>query len=207
MSTTKHIRRVLLDEFKLANPRPLDDIASSVGLADSSSLLYHLRALIKSGMIVRERKGMYRTILDDNDTNMVSIPFYGEARCGDGGNFLESRPEYSITMSTQVVGTNPDGVFALKAAGDSMVPYIQPGDLIIANQFLDGTEIDPGSFYVVDQNSEIMIKKVLLEANSGYLLSLNPRHHPIAIDTTSFYVRGEIIGIYRQFRNSETKLN
>jgi len=195
-----YIEKRLLEEFAKPLPRSISDLALELGLKDNTNLLHYIKKLINAGLIVKIKKGKYKTILDKNteNANFFEIPFYGKARCGDGGKFLDDYPEYYIPMNTQLLKKSPKGLLALEAVGDSMEPSIKEGDTVIAEKH-DQSNPDKNSFYVVCNDNEVLIKKVALKGKEGFLMSTNPDHLPIAINTGSFSIAGKVVGVYKSF--------
>ncbi len=202
MSTNdfRYLEQRLLDEFSKPMHMGISELATELGMKDNTTLLYHIRKLVNAGFLIKLKKGSYKTLLSVNtvNSNIMEIPFFGNARCGDGGELLEDYPDYYLPMSTQMVKHNSKELFALKAIGDSMRPVITEGDTIIAEKYTSNVP-DKKSFYVVTNNQEVLIKRVLFSKDGSFLLSTNPEHLPIPINKENFNIVGKVVGVYKNF--------
>ena len=194
------IEKRLLDEFSKPLHKGISELASELGLKDNTTLLHHIRKLVNAGFLIKIKKGNYKTVLNSNakNSNVLEIPFYGNARCGDGGEFLGDHPDYYIPMNIQLVKRNSKDLFALRSVGDSMQPSITEGDTVIAEKYKNESP-DKNGFYVVCNNQEVMIKKVLYSKQGGFLLSTNSEHLPIPINSENFKIAGKVVGVYKSF--------
>jgi SOS-response transcriptional repressor LexA len=199
MSDFSQIEKKLLDEYSKPLPKPMQEIAVELGMSDSTGVLYYIRKLMKAGMLVKLKKGKYKTVLTENIDSVIEIPFYGRGRCGDGGEFLEDNPEYTIKVNPQLIGTKPTNLLALQAVGDSMEPSITEGDTVIIKKFENFPEVNTSDMFAVVNAGEVLIKKVLQSSGGGFLLSTNPKHEPIPIQQDWFNVVGKVVGVYKSF--------
>lgn len=131
-------------------------------------------------------------LLDDDQTVPLSrfIPLIGEASCGVPMNsFYENADEW-LPVPSELAG---EGVYAVRAYGESMSPKIRHGDIVICDK---EAEVRNGDIvhYTVD-NSESGIKKILF-SEDGMTVTLIPLNtdcencNPITInlDTHSLHV-------------------
>lgn len=190
----------ILEEFSKPMHKSIGSLALDLGMKDNTTLLYHIRKLVNAGFIIRTRKGHYKTVLQSNteNANILQIPYYGEAKCGDGGKFLEDYPEYHIPMNTQLVKRNSKDLFALKAVGNSMEPEIFEGDTVIAEK-QNTQNLDKNGMYVVTNEDEVLIKKVLPLSEGVLLMSTNPKHQPITTNQGRLNVVGRVVGVYKSY--------
>jgi len=196
--TLSYLEKTILDEFSGDNPRSLTQLARDLQLSDSSAIVYHIKKLISDGRLVRVRKGLYKTVAYEVNEAEYMVPFFGRGKCGPEGYFLEDNPEYHIPVSVQLLRTDTEKIFALEAAGNSMTPVIEEGDLIFARRM----EIaENNGMYVVSHNGEILIKKVAIidqKQGKGVLVSINPEIEPITIEPDQFRVIGKVVTIIRR---------
>lgn len=197
-SQLSFIQSHILQEFSKPSPKKISELALQLGLKDNTTLLYHIKKLVNAGFLIRIKKGSYKTVLKINqeNSNLLEIPYYGKGKCGPEGQFLEEYPEYYVHMNIQLVKQNSKNLFALKAIGDSMEPAISEGDTIIAEKY-NHEPPEKNSFYVVSHNLETLIKRVLLTKQGKFLISLNPDYLPIPINPYAFRIVGKVIGIYK----------
>lgn len=82
---------------------------------------------------------------------------------------------------------HPLTAFYIRVVGDSMVPEIHPGSLLIVDR---GVQTNSGNIVVARINDELCIKKLLIEKEGRItLLSENPRYRPILITRDGFKYR------------------
>ena len=194
------VKKRILEEFSKPIHKGIGDLALELGMKDNTTLLYHIRKLVNAGFLIRPKKGNYKTVLQSNseNSNILQIPYYGEARCGDGGNFLDDNPEYHIPMNTQLVKRNSKNLFALKAVGDSMEPEIYEGDTVIVEK-QDNQNLEKNGLYVVNNDQQTLIKKILPLEKGVLLMSTNSKHQPITTNQGKLNVVGRVVGVYKSF--------
>lgn len=107
-------------------------------------------------------------------SDVVFVPIYGRVSAGTG-----------VFADNEVIGTQPilsvyvrnvGECFCLKVTGDSMLPRIADGDIILVRK---QTSVDSGDYAVVlvdDDNG--VVKKVVYDADSVTLISINPNYPP-----------------------------
>jgi DNA polymerase V len=87
---------------------------------------------------------------------------------------------------------HPLTTFYIRVVGDSMVPEIYPGSLLIVDR---GMQTGSGHVVVARINDELCIKKLLIEKDGKItLLSENPQYKPILItEEMDFEVWGRVM--------------
>jgi DNA polymerase V len=87
---------------------------------------------------------------------------------------------------------HPLTTFYIRVVGDSMVPEIHPGSLLIVDR---GMPTGSGNIVVARINDELCIKKLSIEKDGRIaLLSENPRYKPILItEAMDFEVWGRVM--------------
>lgn len=117
---------------------------------------------------------------------LIRVPIVGLASAGSGTESgLESDEVW--VPSTMV----PDSAVAWPAVGDSMMPWIQPGDIVLATP-----QKEPRSGYAMlvrTQEGEVLVKKVAWSGGKFVLKSLNPTY-PDVPATVEWL--GLVTGIY-----------
>lgn len=106
------------------------------------------------------------------DTNLVLLPVYGEVSAGLGTNAEDHIICYADASSKYATGE----YFYLKAKGDSMMPYIIDGDLLLVKRT---PSVDNGKVAVMLIDGEDgVVKKVIYDKHTVTLLSYNPDYPP-----------------------------
>lgn len=93
-------------------------------------------------------------------------------------------------------GYRPDRLMALRVAGESMVPSLWPGDLIVVNT--DSTTPKDGVAALVAYYGEVTVKRMQMDAGQWWLTSDNPDQRRFArkLCDDSTVIVGEVI--YKQ---------
>lgn len=127
-------------------------------------------------------------------SDVVMVPIYGKVAAGIGmfadDEIIGEQPVFSALVK------NIGECFCLKVSGDSMLPRIQDGDIILVRK---QPSVDSGSYAVVlidDENG--VVKKVTYDSDSVTLVSINPNYPPRTFsgaDLQRLTVLGEVIQI------------
>ena len=126
-------------------------------------------------------------------SNIISIPFYPvKAAAGEGVNVPEYAEKDVIHFDKRwlqaVVGHNPEHLSLIIAEGDSMLPDIQDGDLLMVDDSI--REVIPNKTFVIKQDDKYRVKKLKTELNGDIqIISNNPNYKTETMDRET-----EIIG-------------
>jgi phage repressor protein C with HTH and peptisase S24 domain len=104
------------------------------------------------------------------------VPLLGSAQAGVGGFFDDGGyPSGQGWDEVSFPGDSPEGVYALKVAGDSMLPLYRSGDIIIV---APGVAIRKGDRVVVRTRAGEVMAKLLARRSTRQLelKSVNPEH-------------------------------
>lgn len=87
---------------------------------------------------------------------------------------------------------HPLTTFYIRVVGDSMVPEIHPGSLLVVDR---GVQTVSGNVIVARINDELCIKNLSIEKDGRvWLVSENPRYEPILItEEMDFEVWGKVL--------------
>lgn len=113
-------------------------------------------------------------------TNIISIPFYQvKAAAGEGSDIPEYAEKDVIHFDKRwlqaVVGHNPEHLSLIIAKGDSMLPDIQDGDLLMVDDSIK--EVIPNKTFVIKQDDKYRVKKLKAELNGDIqIISNNPNY-------------------------------
>jgi repressor LexA len=105
------------------------------------------------------------------------LPVIGEASCGVPTNHFYYQDYDKIPVPAELYR---EGRYAVKAVGDSMLPRINPGDIVICDVNM---HIDNGNIVNYTLNGESGIKKLITDENNKpiMLMPLNDKYPPIPI--------------------------
>ncbi|MBI3548283.1 MAG: repressor LexA [Elusimicrobia bacterium] len=168
-------------------PPTLSEIGKACGIANSSSVDYHLRVLTAQGKIRRADR-RHRGIELTQDPS--ELPILGRVGAGSG-MIAQDAVEGTLNYKSFVLGTD----FLLRVKGDSMIEEgIMEGDLV---QVRRQPTANDGDIVVALVGEEGVVKRLRRFGRAFQLESANPRYSPITVD---FQVVGKVIGLVRQYR-------
>ena len=125
------------------------------------------------------------------------VPIVGSVRCGPGGLAYQE-----LQGSELADVANPSEYFYLRAEGDSMLPDIRPGDLVLVHI---QPEVDSGQLAVVTidgDSEEGALKKYILKDNALILQSFNQTYPPrvfVGEEMTAVHVCGRVVETKRKW--------
>ena len=205
MQKMHQTQQKLLEILKanIDDPLTIRELQDRVGASSPSVVHHHITKLIEKGLLRKNPTNPhdYQVLADNPDSNVVYLNVYGMAQCGPKGSVLDGNPIDRIKISSKVLGFSAVDAFVVKARGNSMIPKINPGDLVITKK---AAEIDGGEVVVCVNNGEVLIKKVQkipTEAGSVTynLISLNPEYAPFTA-SEGFRVEGVVRGVLSYLR-------
>ena len=200
MQKIHQTQKKLLEILKanIDDPLTIRELQDRVGASSPSVVHHHITKLIEKGLLRQNPSNPhdYQVLADNPDSNVVYLNVYGMAQCGPKGSILDGNPIDRIKISSKVLGFSAADAFVVKARGNSMVPKINPGDLVIAKK---AEVVDGGEVVVCVNDGEVLIKKVQkipTEAgNITYnLISLNPEFTPFTANE-DFKIEGVVRGV------------
>lgn len=125
---------------------------------------------------------------------LKEIPLVGEIAAGLGKSIPDDDIERSLPM---FLGQHTDcQCFASKVTGKSMDPLFRAGDIVVIDKTCPVTDND---IAVVCADDQVMLKRVSMDGDSVYLLSVNTNVPPIRISRSSDSARivGKVIQLLR----------
>ncbi|WP_289683821.1 helix-turn-helix domain-containing protein [Faecalibaculum rodentium] len=112
-----------------------------------------------------------------NQINLQPVPVYDAISCGTG-SWIGERPESYVGIPETMLSPACQ-YFANKAAGDSMVPKIHPGDYVV---FEESPSIPSGAIGSFSLNGEYYCKRLKRFPNGQiWLYSENTNYQPILV--------------------------
>lgn len=162
------------------NPLSLADLVREMNVSSNNLVLHHLKQLEKKGYLKRnENDSSNYQVLTIPEKPISYINFYGEARCGAEGCFIDGEPEDRIPMSSQLINFKTENAFMIKAKGNSMEPNIYEGDFVIAQK---KQEFFNDEIVVCSINGTAVIKQYFKDLYGQVLLkSINKKHPTILL--------------------------
>ena len=119
----------------------------------------------------------------------IFMDIFGDAVSAGTGNFLTDSPKESYEVG-DLAPDNAD--FGVRISGDSMEPEYHNGEIAWIQQKDSISSGEVGIFYL---NGDAYIKKLHDEPDGLFLISLNKKYKPIAIqESDSFKIFGKVVG-------------
>ena len=190
------IQKQILDFIKGNGEEPfgIRELQYKLELTSPGFVSHHLAQLEKKGLVIKNLDTNSYRVNDEENSDRVSLPFYGSAKCGLGGLFLDNTPEKFIELPREFFTSDSKDSFVVQASGDSMESKIHDNDYII------GKPIDQprdGAIIICSYDGEVLIKQYREFRDGGKaLMSLNSNYIPRLIqEDTEFLVAGEVVKI------------
>ncbi len=123
-----------------------------------------------------------------DDTDNIKVPVIGAAPGGNWRLAVAHADSYHEIPPNLAADTD----YCLTMVGDSMWPYLMPGDAI---GIREQTTAKSGQIIVARLGDEITVKKWQFENNEYWLIPFNPMHKPIQIKqhTPDFAIIGIVV--------------
>ena len=165
------------------------EIGSAVGLSSTSSVQYHINALIEKGYLYKD-DNLKRTLRLANDMPKPTfVPLIGTVTAGNPILAFENVEDY-IPIAKN---SNAKNLFALRVKGESMInAAILDGDIVIVEK----TPVaNNGEIVVAMIDDEATVKRFYKENGHFRLQPENDSFEPIIVDSLS--ILGKVKTIIR----------
>jgi repressor LexA len=158
------------------NPLNLSQLVREMGASSNNLVLHHLKQLEKKGYLKRnEYNPSDYQVLTTPEKPISYINFYGEARCGAQGCFIDGEPQDRIPMPSWLINFKTENAFMIKAKGNSMEPNIFEGDCVIVQK---KQEFYNDEIVVCSINGVAVIKQYFKDLYGNILLKSFNKKHP-----------------------------
>ncbi len=168
------------------------EICAAVGLKSTSTVQYHLNALVEEGLIERGDANQKRTLtISGRSQKAHYVPLVGTVTAGQPILAVESIEDYVPVP----VNSSGRELFALHVKGDSMInASICDGDLVIVEK----TPVaENGEIVVALIDDEATVKRFFKENGHFRLQPENDNYEPIIVDELA--VLGKVIALIRNY--------
>jgi repressor LexA len=175
------------------------EIAAHFGFASPGSVVNHVRALRRKGVLPEEtrqaRSLRVQSPLADLRKRVVDIPVYGAIPAG----FPEDRRQEArgcVSIDIGTLGLRPTPrTFALEVRGDSMLgKCILDGDLVVLEHGLTPRHGDVVAALI---DNESTLKTFLLNRGKPFLRAENPKY-PDLIPAQELVIQGVMVALIRK---------
>lgn len=175
-------------------PLSIQGMMIRLNLSSKSVVAHHIKQLEIKGYLKRNPSNPrdYQVLRKGAPEKQITLlNLYGLARCGPNGSILDGNPIERIPITTRLLTFPSKDAFMVKAKGDSMVPKISDGDLLIVKRTNTPKN---GNIMVCVNNGETVVKKVQIKDKKTILVSLNQNFEPF-LASDDFRVEGEVRGV------------
>lgn len=174
------------------DPLTIRELQERLNLSTPSLVAHHIQQLEKKGYLKRNPSNPQDyQLLKQPEKQLVHLNLYGLAQCGPDGSILGGNVVDRIPISTKLLTFPAEEAFLVKARGDSMVPLINEGDLVIVRR---SSVVDDGKVVVCVNDGKTLIKKFHRDNTSVVLESANSSYAPF-IAKDDFRIEGEVKGV------------
>ena len=184
-------------------PPSIREIGDRVGISSTSVVDYNLKVLERDGYIRRDREVSRGLELVSNSRSqrqpqprLVRVPIIGRIAAGAPIEAIED-PSEVVELP---VGSVPDGCFALRVRGTSMIEdHIEDGDVVVIRpqQAVDNGDIAVAIVNDVTQNGGATLKRFYREGDRVRLQPRNPTMLPLVVPADQVEVRGKVVKLLR----------
>lgn len=200
-----------ISEFKRKHgyPPTIREIGAALKISSTSVVNYNLNILEQRGLITRDRtvsRGI--NLVDDGNGREYAptpapfdIPVLGTIAAGEPIPIPQegfTPVGYETIALTRDIVRNPEGIYALRVRGDSMIDaLINDGDLVIMRHqpYVENGEM--AAVWLTEEN-ETTLKRFYLEDNRVRLQPANPAYKPRYVSPDKVRVQGKVIAVIRQ---------
>lgn len=186
------------------------EIGREIGVTHPQIVVYHLNQLKKLGLLPRKSRAILEKIrknLDKPQVDFIEIPILGAANCGIASLLAEEMFEGYLKISPKLLSTNnSEGLFALRAEGDSMNlatinnQSVDDGDYLIIDTNMSSPNDNDYVLSVIDGSANI--KKFKHDKENGRIMLLSEstkRYPPIYIHPEDDYmVNGLVVAVIKK---------
>ncbi|MBI5710428.1 MAG: transcriptional repressor LexA [Candidatus Eisenbacteria bacterium] len=173
-------------------PPTIREIGRASGISSTNGVRYYLTMLEKAGHLKRQGK-VSRGTGPTSRPQPSCIPILGRVAAGQP-ILAEQSFDGSLEMS-EVFG-DPDGLFALRVRGDSMVEAgVFQGDYVVVRQ---RDQASSGDMVVALVGDEATVKYYRPHADHIELIPANVNYAPLRVEPgTDFRILGVVTGVLR----------
>ena len=178
-------------------PPTIREIGEAFSISSTNGVRYHLSLLEKGGHLKRRSK-LSRGIEAGVGpvAAMTGIPILGRVAAGQP---ILAEESYDGSLELQEMFGDPNGMFALRVRGDSMIDAgILEGDYVIVRK---QPRADAGQVIVALVEDEATVKYYYPERDYVRVQPANAQMAPILVRATDFrstMLLGKVVGVFRR---------
>lgn len=188
-------------------PPTIREIQEGLGISSTSVVDYNLKVLEQRDEIRRNRnisRGIELANRPPQRSNLVHIPIVGQIAAGQPipvpGDLGPQAFDESVDLGPEMLGTNLDGLFALRVKGHSMVDaLINDGDVVILKEQQVCENGETVAVWLVNEE-ETTLKRFYLEGDQVRLQPENLTMEPIYTEASNVEIQGKLVTVIRPAR-------
>ncbi|MEZ4522271.1 MAG: transcriptional repressor LexA [Thermomicrobiales bacterium] len=195
-----------IEEFSDTHSYPptIREIQEGLNISSTSVVDYNLKVLEQRDEIRRNRnisRGIELTSRPAGRSNLIQIPIVGQIAAGQPisvpGDLGPQVFDESLEISPEMLGSNQDGLFALRVKGHSMVDaLINDGDVVILKEQHVCENGETVAVWLVDEE-ETTLKRFYLEGEQVRLQPENVTMEPIYTRAENVEIQGKLVTVIR----------
>lgn len=174
----------------------LREIANNIWASHPQTVLNKLNQLVLKGYFVKDDQGyrLIRESITDSIYDIVQLPIYGFAQCGNKGKkVIDEYTQEKIPATIAMLGVKDvSQCFFVRAKGNSMEPKIQDWDLVLIKQ---QSNYDINDYVFVVHNDLPKLKKIIKKDDKRFLESVNRFFDNVEV---SKYDETKVIGVVKK---------
>ena len=185
-------------------PPTIREIQEGLSISSTSVVDYNLKVLEQRNEIRRNRnisRGIELTRPLPQRSNIVQIPIIGQIAAGQPisvpGDFGPQTHDETVDIGPEFLGSNRDGLFALRVKGHSMVDaLINDGDVVILKKQEVCENGETVAAWLIDEE-ETTLKRFYLEGDQVRLQPENVTMDPIYTSSSNVEIQGKLVTVIR----------
>ena len=129
--------------------------------------------------------------------DVIALPYYtdSQAAAGTGENVVDEEVKEHLFFDKRwlraVIGRNADNLSLIRANGNSMLPHIKDGDLLMVDNSIK--EIIPNKVFVIYQENKLRVKRLKSEFNGDILVLSDNPEYPTEIMDKETIIIGQVV--------------
>jgi len=200
-----------ISKFRMEHgyPPTIREIGAALKISSTSVVNYNLNILEQRGYISRDKtvsRGI-NLVGGEDERQFLSvpgvfdIPVLGAIAAGEPIPIPQegfSPVGYESIALTRDIVRSPEGIFALRVRGDSMIDaLINDGDLVVMRHQPHVENGEMAAVWLTEEN-ETTLKRFYLEDGRVRLQPANPAYQARVLPAESVQVQGKVIAVIRQ---------
>ncbi len=185
-------------------PPTIREIQEGLAISSTSVVDYNLNVLEQRSLIRRNRnisRGIELVGRPQSRRGIVTIPVVGRIAAGEPIPVPDdlATQEYldTIEISSDVLGPRPEGLFALRVAGHSMVDaLINDGDVVVLRHQVVCENGDTVAVWLKNEK-ETTLKRFYIDGGQVRLQPANVTMEPIYTSADNVEVQGKLVTVIR----------